>query len=192
MQNYITGSDGNPATRFSHQNKVGSEMKEIGSMAGSRLVRLIERHSEELAIGLTAKLKQSERTTDYREIPAEELQKTIAALYHNLGEWLMNKTEQDIEEHFVSIAERRAAGGIRLSQFVWALIMSRNHLYRFLLGHAFADSIFELYNELELQQLLNQFFERATYYSVAAYEEARERTSASTARPRRENRRASV
>jgi len=42
----------------------------------------------------------------------------------------------------------------------------------------------ENYNELELQQLLNQFFERATYYSVAAYEEARERTAVSVARAR--------
>jgi hypothetical protein len=94
-------------------------------MGGSRLVRLIERHSEELAIGLTAKLRQSERTVDFRKIPAEELQKTTSALYRNLGEWLLNKTEQDIEKHFVSIAERRAADGIRLQQFVWALIISR-------------------------------------------------------------------
>jgi hypothetical protein len=65
-------------------------------------------------------------------------------------------------------------------------------LYRFLLGHAFADSIFELYNELELQQLLNQFFERATYYSVAAYEEARERAPVSVARARHEDRRETV
>ena len=161
-------------------------------MGGSRLVRLIERHSEELAIGLAAKLRQSERTADFRKVPAEELQRTAAALYRNLGEWLLSKTEQDIEKHFVSIAEHRAADGIRLQQFVWALIISRNHLYRFLLGHAFADSIFELYNELELQQLLNQFFERATYYSVAAYEEARERAPAAVARTRHEHRRATV
>jgi hypothetical protein len=161
-------------------------------MGGSTLVRLIQRHSEELAIGLTAKLRQSERTADFRKIPAEELQRTTAALYRNLGEWLLSKTEQDIEKHFVSIAERRAADGVRLQQFVWALIISRNHLYRFLLGHAFADSIFELYNELELQQLLNQFFDRATYYSVAAYEEARERAPVSVARTRHEDRRATV
>ena len=157
-------------------------------MERSRLVRLIEGHSEELAIGLTAKLRQSERTTDFRKIPAEELQKTTAALYHNLGEWVLNKTEQDIEKHFVSIAERRAAEGIGLQQFVWALIISRNHLYRFLLGHAFADSIFELYNELELQQLLNQFFERAIYYGVGAYEATRERIGITVTRLRRKAR----
>jgi hypothetical protein len=139
-------------------------------IVGPRLVRLIERHADELAIGLSAKLRESERTTDFRKIPAEHLQKATAALYQNLGEWLLTKTEKDIEKHFVSLARRRAADGVGLQQFVWALVMSRNHLYRFLLGAALADSIFELYSELELQQLLDQFFERAIYYVVGAYE----------------------
>jgi hypothetical protein len=102
-------------------------------------------------------------TSDFRKIPPEEVQKTTAELYRNLGEWLLKKTEKDIEQHFVSIARYRAAEGIRLPQFVWALVISRNHLHQFLLGHAFADSIFELYSELELQQLLSQFFEHAVY-----------------------------
>ena len=92
-------------------------------MLGSRLVRLIEGHSDELATGLTAKLLESERTDEFRKIPQDELWRTTAQLYHNLGEWLLEKTEKDIGEHFFSIAERRAAEGIRLPQFVSALIM---------------------------------------------------------------------
>jgi hypothetical protein len=153
-------------------------------MLGSRLVRLIERHSEELATGLTTKLLQSERTSDFRNIPPDELRRTTAELYHNLGEWLLKKTEKDIETHFHSIAERRTAGGVRLPQLIWALIISRNHLYQFLLGQAFADSIFELYSELEVQQLLNQFFERAMYYSATEYEAARELDQIKVAKPR--------
>ena len=127
-------------------------------MIGTRLLHLIERHADELAIGLTAKLRQSELTSDFRKLPPEELRKTTAELYRDLGEWLLKKTEKDIEQHFLAIAQDRAAEGIRLPQFVWAVIISRNHLHQFLLGHAFADSIFELYSELELQQLLSQFF----------------------------------
>jgi len=157
-------------------------------MDRSRLVRLIERHSEELAIALTTSLKQSDRTSDFQKIPFEELRKMTAELYRNLGMWLLRKSEKDIEKRFVSIAQRRAADGISLQQFVWALTVSRNLLYRFLLGQAFVDSIFELYSELELQQLLNQFFERATYYGVVGYEEVRERKriKTTTARFRRE------
>jgi hypothetical protein len=147
-------------------------------MLGSRLVHLIERHAEELATGLTEKLRKSELTSDFRKIPAGELQRTTAELYRNLGEWLLRKTDKDIERHFVSIAQHREAGGIRLPQFVWAVVMSRNHLYQFLVGQAFADSIFDLYSELELQELLNQFFERAIYFGVVGYEETRDRPRA--------------
>jgi len=161
-------------------------------MLASRLMHLIERHGEELANGLTLKLRQSDSTSDFRKIPAEELQKTTAELYRNLGEWLLKKSEKDIEQHFVSIAQHRAAGGVRLPQFVWAVVISRNHLYQFLLGQAFADSIFELYSELELQQLLTQFFERAIYYGVVGYEGARARDRAKvTTVSARQTRRAS-
>ncbi len=36
---------------------------------------------------------------------------------------------------------------------------------------SFVDNIFELFGELEVQQLLNQFFDRAIYYSILEYEE---------------------
>jgi len=153
-------------------------------MIGTRLVRLIEKHADELAIGLTEKLRQLELTSDFRRIPAEELEITSAELYRNLGEWLLKKTEKDVEQHFVALAQRRAAEGVRLPQFVWAVVSSRNHLHQFLLRHAFADNIIELYNELELQELLDQFFERAIYYGVTAYEKARERAEATAASAR--------
>jgi hypothetical protein len=143
-------------------------------MVGTRLVRLVEKHSHELAVGLTAELLKSERTTDFRKIPREELQRTTAEVYCNLGEWLLRKTERDIEQRFRTLAARRAADGVALHQFVWAMTISRNYLWRFLREEAFADSVIALYDELELQQLLSQFFDRAMYYGVLGYEDRRE------------------
>jgi len=138
-------------------------------MLGLSLMRLIERHSEELAFGLTEKLQGAERTSDFRKIPPGELELAAAEIYGNLGEWLLQKTEDDIESRFRAIAARRAAEGIGVHQFVWALIISRNHLWQFLQAQAFADSIVALHGELELHQMLNQFFDRAMYYSVLEY-----------------------
>ena len=42
-------------------------------MVGGHLVRLIERHADELADGLLKKLRNSDRTTEFRRIPVEEL-----------------------------------------------------------------------------------------------------------------------
>ena len=141
-------------------------------MLGIRLVRLIEEHSAELARGLSEKVRESERTSDFRKLPMEETRLAAADVYRNLGEWLLQKTDRDIEARFRAVAARRSAEGIRLHQFVWALLLSRDHLWQFLRQQSFADNVVALYGEMELQRLLNQFFDRAIYYAVWGYEEA--------------------
>jgi hypothetical protein len=137
-----------------------------------RLVKLIETHSGELCRDLSEQIAKSERTSDFRKIPADEFRPAVSELYRNLGEWLLQKTETDIEARFRAVAARRAAEGIRLHQFVWTLLLSRDRLWHFLRHQSFADNVVALYGELELQRLLNQFFGRAIYYSVLGYEEA--------------------
>ena len=141
-------------------------------MLGMRLVRLIEEHSSELAGGLTEKIRKAERTSDFRKIPAEELQLAAAEVYRNLGEWLLQKPEGDIKARFRAVGERRAAEGIRLHQLVWALLLSREHLWHFLRSQSFTDNIVALYGEMELHRVLSHFFDRAVYYAVWGYENA--------------------
>jgi hypothetical protein len=131
-----------------------------------KLVRLIEKHSEELVGGLTEQVQLSERTSDFRKIPAAELELAAAEVYRNLGEWLLQKTDEDIERGFRAIGARRAAEGVGLHQVVWALITSRDHLWHFLQREAFACKVVELYGELGLHQMLTQFFDRAVYYGI--------------------------
>jgi hypothetical protein len=150
-------------------------------MLGLRLVQLIEKHSDELALGLTDKLRTSERTRDFRKIPREELCRATADVYHNLGEWLLRKTEEDVEKRFRAVAARRAAEGVQLHQFLWSLIISRNYLWQFLRTQAFADDVVALYGKLELLQILHQFFDRAMYYGVLGYESTRDPNSATSA-----------
>jgi hypothetical protein len=141
-------------------------------MLWTRLVRLIERHSETLARGLTEQIRKSERTSDFRKIPVKELQLAAADLYLHLGEWLMQKTDSDVAGRFQAIAARRASQGIGLHQFVWAMILTRDHLHRFLRQEGFADNLIELHGEIELHRLLTQFFDRAIYYAIQGYEKA--------------------
>jgi hypothetical protein len=109
---------------------------------------------------------------DFRKVSSDELRLAAAEIYQNLGAWLLQKTGADIAERFRALAARRATEGVGLHQFVWALVISRNHLWQFLQREAFADNIVEMFGKLELQEMLNQFFDRAVYYGVMGYEEA--------------------
>ena len=139
-------------------------------MLALKLVRLVEKHSETLSRDLAGQIQNSERTSDFRKIPPAALERAAVEVYRNLGEWLLQKTETDIAARFRSIAALRASEGISLHQLIWALMMTRDYLLNFLRRQAFADSIVELHGELELDQLLNQFFDRAVYHAVLGYQ----------------------
>lgn len=141
-------------------------------MLGIRLVRLIEEHSEELSRGLTEQIRSSERTSDFRKIPAQDLRLAATEVYRNLGECLLQKTERDIATRFEAIGLRRSAEGIGLQQVVWALMLTRERLWRFLQREAFADNVVELHGELEFQRQLNQFFDLAIYHAILGYQDA--------------------
>jgi hypothetical protein len=152
-------------------------------MLGLKLVHLIERHSEELAVGLTKRILESERTSDFRKLPSQGLELAAAEVYRNLGQWLLYKTDADIGERFQAIAANRVANGVALHQFVWALVISRDHLWQFLQENAMADGILELYGRMELQQMLNRFFDSAMYYGVLAATQSATRTMQIAIRP---------
>ncbi|HTS05226.1 MAG TPA: hypothetical protein VMP68_06550 [Candidatus Eisenbacteria bacterium] len=143
-------------------------------MLAMRLVRLIEAHSEELSRGLAEQIRKSERAPDFRKIPTEDLRLAATEVYRKLGEWLLQKTERDIAERFRAVGARRSAEGIALHQCVWALMLSRDHLWHFLRHESFADNIVALHGEMELLSLLNQFFDRAIYHAILGYTEAAE------------------
>jgi len=147
-------------------------------MLGANLVRLIEKHAEQLAKGLDDKLRLCDRTSEFKRVPAEELRNGALELYRHLGDWLLTKTESDIELRYKLIGSRRARQGVPISQFVWAIFMSKEHLWGFLQRESVADRAFELYGELQMLQLLDQFFDRAAYYAIEGYEQTRHEKAA--------------
>jgi hypothetical protein len=60
-------------------------------MVALKLVRLIEKHSEELVQGLAEQIHTSARMCDFRKIPPAELELAAAEVYRNLGAWLLQK-----------------------------------------------------------------------------------------------------
>ena len=141
-------------------------------MLAVRLVRLIESHSEQLARGLTEKVWNSPKCSDLHKVPADELQARTHEIYRNLSDWLMNKTEAELERRYTELGARRAQQGVAFSHFVWAITATKEHVRSFVQREGLADSAMELHGELELLHLLDQFFDRALYYAAVGYEQA--------------------
>ena len=116
-------------------------------MIALTLVRVIERHSDELAAELVTKLGTSPRTTDLRKVPVEELQRQIEEVLRHLSEWLLTRTGHDIEQRFSELGERRASQGVALSDFCWAIAVTKGHLWKFLERQGFRRGPVEIYGE---------------------------------------------
>ena len=142
------------------------------SVLGSRMVRLIETNSDQLARGAVERVENSERCQDFvRKVPAEELQQRILEIYQHLGEWLTRKTERDVELRYTAIGERRAAQGVSLSHLMFAIIATKEHLWGYVAKDVLGDPRpFELLQEVELAELVEQFFDRAIYFAAIGYE----------------------
>lgn len=143
-------------------------------MAG-RLVRLIEKNSEQLSRELSEKVWNSPRCSDLHKVPPDELRARTREIYQNLNNWLMDMTEAEIERRYTELGARRAGQGVAYSHFLWAITATKEHMCAFVQREGLSESAMELHGELELMHLLNQFFDRALYFTAVGYESERTR-----------------
>lgn len=137
-----------------------------------RLVRLIESHSQALAASLLSRVQDSEHTRDYCKVPPEELKERVYEIYRHLGEWLIGKTEFDIEKRYLEIGDRRAQQHVPMSQVAMVIILTKENLWEFLKKESVIDRPVEVFGELEMLQMLEQFFDHAIFYAAVGYERA--------------------
>jgi hypothetical protein len=139
-------------------------------MLAYRLVRLIETHSDALAAGLLNKVHDSEYTQAYRNVPPGELRQRVHEIYRHLGEWLMGKTEFDIEARYLEIGKRRAQQDVPSSEVSMVIMLTKENLWEFLKAESVLDRPVEVFGEMELLLLLDQFFDRAVYWASVGHE----------------------
>ncbi len=139
-------------------------------MIARKLIDLIESKSAGLAHGLLSTFRSSEKMADLRRVPAQELEARAFEVYRNLSEWLLHRTEGEIEKRYHEIGRRRAQQGVALSHLLWALIAVKRHLWDFLNREITTDQMLELQQEMELIRMVDRFFDLTLYYAAQGYE----------------------
>ena len=140
-------------------------------MLSYRLVRMIETHADELAAALLQATRESDKTRNYVEtVGPEDLKQRVFEIYQQLDAWLTDKSEADIEKRYIEIGEFRAQQGVPLRELLWAIFLVKDTLIEFLKKEAVPDRPFEVFGELEMLQLLEQFSDRAAYYAAVGHD----------------------
>lgn len=138
-------------------------------MIALKLVRLIEQHSEELAHSLIHKIESSHKCAELKKIPRNEIECRAFEIYVHLSEWLLHRTEHDIERTYVALGKHRCRQGVAFNNVFWGIILTKENLWDFLQREFFEETAYELRSELELLRMLDQFFDCALYYLSVGY-----------------------
>jgi hypothetical protein len=146
-------------------------------MIALKLVRLIESHSDELAKRLLARFEHSGRTHDLCNVPRHELERRAYEVYSHLTDWLLYKTDREIEKTYTELGMRRASQGVPFGHFFWAIVTTREVLWEFLQEEGFEESPLDLLGGFELLRLLEQFFDKALYYATVGYQRSKVETA---------------
>jgi len=141
-------------------------------MLAMRLVHLIESHADRLSQSLTQRLENDSRCAELRKVPAAELEARSYEIFSHLADWLLHKTEHELARAYTEIGVRRARQGVAFSHVLYAITSTKEQLWMFLQDEGVVTKPVELFAEMELFRLLDQFFDKALYYLAAGYESA--------------------
>ena len=142
-------------------------------MFALRMVQLIESHAGALSDALMHRLKVCGGCPALlQKVPAQELKMRTHEIYRNLGDWILAKTESEIEERYVGLGVRRAMQGVPFSQFLLALNLTKECLWSYLEQEGLLEFPIELLGDIDLLHSIGRFFDRAAYSASLGYESA--------------------
>ena len=150
-------------------------------MLGARLLQLIQAHAGALTSDVLKELRTNERTPTFRHMNTSDLESRIAALYWNLGKWIGSADEAAIRDEYEQMGRTRFREGLRVSELVYALLLTKQHLRRYIRDHGLVDFAgdrvmpdellpLELHSIQELNYQIGDFFDRALYHLARGYE----------------------
>lgn len=141
----------------------------------SKLVELIQDHSEKLSQRVMKDMLSRKETASYNKLHRKEVYRRIYEVYSRLGSWLSKDTPiDDLEEHYTRLGRRRFSEGIPLEEVIMALLLIKRYLWLYILETYLFKSTFEIYQSLEMNNRVVLFFDRAIYFSSMGYEQAQE------------------
>ena len=152
-------------------------------MVAEKLVELIEINAVRLAADVAKDLATNDRTPGFRAVPRAELEERIFRLFHRLGDWIGHRRSEQVQVEFAEWGRRRFDQGIAISEIVYAIIVLKQHLRRYIRDNGLIEASFprtdgdyvlpmHLNSLQDLNAQIGQFFDEALYHLTVGYEQA--------------------
>ena len=150
-------------------------------MLGARLLLLIQSHAGPLIKETLQDLTTNERTASFRQLRAAEVESRIALLFNNLAKWIGDPSDDAVRSEYEEMGRTRFREGVPLSELVFAIILTKKHLRRYIRDHGLLDFAGDrvapdellplaLHSVQELNYQVDEFFDRALFHLARGYE----------------------
>jgi len=140
-------------------------------MISEKFVRLIKCNIDEIVKYWCNEIKENETTSAFHNFDADVCVPYGASILKELGDWFdENKRPSELREIYIELGKQRALQGLPLEDVVSAHLLLKRHIWLFVLSHGFFSTAFELYQSLELNNRVVNFFDHVIYYIVFGYE----------------------
>jgi hypothetical protein len=150
-------------------------------MISAKLIELIEIHAVRLTSDVARDLVTNERTRGFRAVPVEDLERRLFEILHHLGTWIGEPKAGRVQTEFSDWGRRRFDQGIPLSEIVYAIILLKHHLRRYIRDNGLIEGAFprvesdyvlpiHLHSLQDLNVQLGTFFDEAIYHLTCGYE----------------------
>jgi hypothetical protein len=142
-------------------------------MRAAKLVQHLRADADGMSERLLEKIRNSGSCRDLLlKVPAEEHKRYSLEIYLDLVEWLASETDSILESRYMELGVRRAQQGVPFSQLFWAVCITREYLWEYIQQECLLDEPVEFWGGVMLLRSVNQFFDRALYSALVAYQKA--------------------
>lgn len=144
-------------------------------MLYQKFIQLVESHAEQLTQSWLKEVKKNPSTQNYQKLSDKELCNRVYDVYLRFGNWVMQNDPLDKKtaEHFMNLGKERAAENIQLSEVIYALILSRVVMWKFIGEEGIISTSIDSQQALEFYKIVNSFYDKAAYFVALGYESSK-------------------
>jgi hypothetical protein len=136
-----------------------------------KLVELIEKNAKQLTTNWLNDVQKHPQTKTYHTYDPEELYNRAFDVYSRLSKWISRETsKEDIYKHFYALGVQRRKEGFAVSEVIYAMIITRRHIWLKVMSEGFLDTALDMYKALELNNRVVLFFDRVIHFLAIGYE----------------------
>jgi hypothetical protein len=142
-------------------------------MISKKFMDAIINKTEDLSKAWCKEVRKSDYMKTYQKLPDERLAKVNKIFFDHLAQWITKGlSRQEIGNYFVDLGKERYHDKFPLSEIHYAVYLAKRVVRNMVLSESLLDSAMEVYQVMELGNMVSSFFDTGNFYITKGYLQA--------------------